>query len=59
MTCYQGIGASGFLSKYLFIMELHFDVILSSELGNENSDVGHIKCSCGPHLAHQPQVPHP
>jgi len=28
-------------------MELRFDVILYSKLGNENSDVGHIKCSRG------------
>jgi len=34
-------------------MELRFDVILYSKLGNENSDSGHIKCSRGP------QVPHP
>jgi len=30
-----------------------FDVMLCSNLGNENFDVGHIKCSPGP------QVPHP
>jgi len=27
-------------------------------MGNENSDVGHIKRSCGPHLARGPQVLH-
>ena len=59
MTCYQGIEASGLLSKYLLIMKLRFDAILSCELGNENSDASHIKSSCGPHLACRPQVPHP
>jgi len=39
-------------------MELRFDSILRSKLGNENSDAGHIKCSRGPHLARGPQVPH-
>ena len=34
-------------------MEFRFDSILCSELGKENSDAGHIKCSRGP------QVPHP
>jgi len=42
-----------YLSKYLLIMEIRFDAILYSKLGNENSDTGHIKCSRGP------QVPHP
>jgi len=41
MTCYL---------KYLLIMELRFDAILYSELGNENSYAGHIKCSCGPQV---------
>jgi len=54
MTCYQGIEASGLLSKYLLIMKLRFDAILSCELGNENSDASHIKSSCGPHLACRP-----
>jgi len=40
-------------------MELGFDVILYSKLGNENSDAGHIKCSPGLHLARGPQAPHP
>jgi len=40
-------------------MEIRFDVILYSKLGNENTDAGHIKCSCGPHLARGLQVPHP
>jgi len=40
-------------------MELSFDATLYSNLGNENSDVGHIKCSCGPHLARRSQVSHP
>jgi len=30
--------------KYLLIMELRFDAISYSELVNENSDAGHIKC---------------
>jgi len=47
------IEASGLLSKHLFIMELHFDAIFYSKLGNENSDASHSKCSRGP------QVPHP
>jgi len=34
-------------------MELRFDAILQSELGNDNSDADHIKCS------HRPQVPIP
>jgi len=50
MTNYQGIEASGLLSK---CMELRFDAIMHSKLGNENSDADHIKCSRGP------QVPHP
>ena len=33
--------------KYLFIMELRFDVILYCKLGNENSEAGHIKCLRG------------
>jgi len=41
------------LSKFLLIMLLRFDVMLYSNLGNENSGAGHIKCSCGL------QVPHP
>jgi len=39
--------------KYLLIMQLRFDAILYSKLGEENSDAGLIKCSRGP------QVPHP
>ena len=53
------IEASVSLFKYLLIMELCFDAILYSKLGNGNSDAGHIKCSAGPHLARGPQVPHP
>jgi len=41
------------LSKYLLIMELRFHVTLCSNVGNAQSDAGHIKCSRGP------QVPHP
>jgi len=40
-------------------MELRFDAILYSELGNEHYDAGHIKCSRGRHLARKLQVPHP
>ena len=47
------------LSKYLLIVELRFDAMLCSNLGNESSDVDHIKCSREPHLARGPQVPHP
>jgi len=32
-------------------MELRFDAMLYSNLGNENFDAGYIKCSCGPHWA--------
>jgi len=39
-------------------MELRFDVIVYSKLGDEDSDAGHIKCSLGLHLARGPQVPH-
>jgi len=40
-------------------MELRFEAMLYPNLGNENSDAGHIKCSRGPHLACGSQVPHP
>jgi len=40
-------------------MELRFEAMLYPNLGNENSDAGHIKCSRGPHLARGSQVPHP
>jgi len=33
------------LFKYLLIMELRFEAMLYSNLGNQNSDAGHIKCS--------------
>jgi len=33
-------------------MELRFDAILYSHLGDKNSDTGHIECS------REPQVPH-
>jgi len=32
-------------------MELRFDAMLYSNLGNENFDAGHSKCSRGPHFA--------
>jgi len=41
------------LSEYLFIMELRIGAMLYSNVGNETTDAGHIKCSRGP------QVPHP
>jgi len=40
------------LSKYLLIMELRSDAMLYSNLGNENSDADHIKCSRGPQISH-------
>jgi len=40
-------------------MELRSDVMLYSNLGNENSDAGHVKCSRGPHLSCGPKVSHP
>jgi len=39
------------LSNYLLIMELRFDAMSYSNLGNKNSNAGHIKC------LHRPQVP--
>jgi len=30
------------LCKYLLIVELRFDAMLCSNMGNENSDAGHI-----------------
>jgi len=51
--------ASSLLSEYLLIMELCFDTILYSKLGNGNSDAGHINCSRWLHLACRPQVPYP
>jgi len=50
----------GFLLTYcLLVVQFRFDVMLSSNLGNDSSDVGHIQCSRGPHLARRPRVPHP
>jgi len=40
-------------------MEFRFDAMLCSNLGNENSDVGHSNCSRGRHFARGLQVPHP
>jgi len=34
-------------------MELHFEAMLYSKLGNKKSNAAHIKCSC------RPQIPHP
>jgi len=39
--------------KVEIIMEIRFDMLLYFNLGNENSDAGHIKC------LHGLQVPHP
>jgi len=36
----------------LLITELRFDAMLCSNLGDENYDSGHIKCSRGPHVPH-------
>jgi len=36
-----------YILKHLLIMELRFDAILYSKLGNKNSDAGHIKRSRG------------
>jgi len=43
----------------LLLRKFRFDAMLCSNLGNENSDADHIKCSRGPHLTNWPQVPHP
>jgi len=47
------------MSVYLLIMELRFDTMLYFNLGNQNSDAGHAKCSRGLHFVPRPQVPHP
>ena len=47
------------LSKYLLTMELRFDAMLYSNLANENSDAGHMKCSRVPNFACGTEVPHP
>jgi len=41
------------------IVDIRFDAIFYSKLGNKNSDAGHIKCSRRPHLAHGPKILHP
>jgi len=33
------------ISKYLLVMEIHFDAIVYSKFGDEDSKAGHIKCS--------------
>jgi len=38
--------------KYLLVMELRYEAKLYSNLGNENSDADHIKCSRGPQVHH-------
>ena len=47
------------LTRHLLIMELHFDAKLYSNLPDENSDAGHIKCSHGPHLVRGLQIHRP
>jgi len=47
------------LSICLLVMDFRFDAMLCSNLGNENADAGHIKCSRAPHLAREAQFPHP
>jgi len=42
----------GLPSKYLLIMELRSEAMLYSNLGNENSDADHIKCSRGSQVSH-------
>jgi len=37
-------------SKYLLIMGLRFEAMLHSNLGYENSDASHSKCSHGPQV---------
>jgi len=39
-------------------MEFRFYAMLCSNLGNEKSDEDQIKCSLGPHLVRDLQVPH-
>jgi len=36
----------------MLIMELRFDTMLYSNLDNENSAPGHIKCLRGPQVSH-------
>jgi len=40
-------------------MKLHFEVMLYFNLGNENTDAGHNKCSRGLHLTRKSKVPTP
>jgi len=49
---YQGVRETSLdlLFACLLVMEFHFDAMLCSYLGNEHSDVGDIKCSCGPQV---------
>jgi len=47
------------LTICLLVMEFRFGTMLYSNLGNENSYAGHIKCSYGLHLNHRLQVPQP
>ena len=63
IACWSPISALGNLfiitccmDKNLLIMELRSDAMLYSNLGNENSDAGHIKCSRGPQVLHSCSV---
>jgi len=40
-------------------VEFRFDAIICSNVGNENSDVGLFKYSCGLNTASVPLKPHP
>ena len=39
-----------------FSLSFRFDLMLCSNLGNDNSNTGHIECSHRPHLVHGSQV---
>jgi len=47
----QGARSLDSLSTCLLVMEFRFDAMLCSNLGNENSDACHIKCSRGKQVA--------
>jgi len=40
----------------LIITEIRFDAMLCANLGNENYDAGHIKCSRGPQVRPPPDL---
>jgi len=37
----------------LLVMDFHFDMMLYSNLGSGNYDVGRINCACDPHFAYR------